>query len=193
MRARGTMVGRLITRASIPQSCALNSLSLTSQIIMRVQSTMKWCPVIYCSNLFRIKWKLINYACLRSVRCVRSDSGMRCSWWATLRCVLGWAFWINHFWNFSNISFSWNAVQDIAESSRLVRVRGVCQGEMDQTATLRSVPFYISQRCERRTWACRVIYNLHTCDSFEFIECVPVHFHNNFVAWHYFLFVFDSH
>lgn len=30
---------------------------------------MKWCPVIYCSNLFRIKWKLINYACLLLVRC----------------------------------------------------------------------------------------------------------------------------
>lgn len=44
----------------------LNGLSfcVASQIIMRVQSAMKWCLVIYCSNLFRIKWKLINYACL---------------------------------------------------------------------------------------------------------------------------------
>lgn len=47
----------------------LNGISHSSQIIMRVQSTMKWCPVIYCSNLFRIKWKLINYACLRILRC----------------------------------------------------------------------------------------------------------------------------
>lgn len=52
------------------QSCVKWSLSFVfvSQNIMRVQWTMKWCPVIYCSNLFRIKWKLINYACL-SIAC----------------------------------------------------------------------------------------------------------------------------